>query len=76
MKELIDSLRQQKFFPTIYDMGQDKPDFVLAVIVSEPIQIWYASRAMLGVDTPMLDGGLLYFPKMKINAETYDYLCA
>lgn len=76
MRELIDSLRQQKFFVTMYDMGTDKPEFVLAVIVDEPIEIWYASRAMLGIDTPMMDGRLLYFPALKINAETYEYICA
>ena len=33
MRDLIDSLRQQKFFVTMYDMGNKKPNFVLAVIV-------------------------------------------
>jgi hypothetical protein len=76
MKELIDNLRQQKFFPTIYDMGVNKLDFVLAVIVDDPIEIWYLSRVMSDVGVPMLDGRLLYFPDMKINAETYEYICA
>jgi hypothetical protein len=76
MIELIDSLRQQKFFVTMYDMGKNKLDFVLAVIVDEPIEIWYVSRVMHDVGIPMLDGRLLYFPVMKINAETYEYLCA
>ena len=76
MRDLIDSLRQQKFFVTMYDMGNKKPDFVLAVIMDEPIEIWYASRAMHDVGVPMMDGRLLYFPEMKINAETYEYICA
>lgn len=76
MKELIDSLRQQKFFPTIYDMGTNKPEFVLAVIVDEPIDIWYLSRLMPDVGYLMMNGKLLYFPQMKINAEIYEYICA
>ena len=76
MKDLIESLRQQKFSPTIYDMGKDKLEFVLAVTVDEPIDIWYLSRLMPDVGAPVLNGRFLYFPKMKINAETYEYICA
>jgi hypothetical protein len=77
MKHIIDALRQEDIKVTIYDNGTDKVDFVLAVVIDEPIDIWYVASVIgrAGV-LPFLDGKYLFFPGMRIDSDTYDYICA
>lgn len=77
MKDIIDALRQEKIKVTIYDNGTDFADFVLAVVIDEPIDIWYVASIIgrTGV-LPFIDGKYLFFPSLQIDADTYDYICA
>lgn len=77
MKHIIDSLRQEKIKVTIYNNGTDKVDFVLAVVIDEPIDIWYVA-SIIGRTAvlPEMGDHLLYFPSLKIDTDTYDYICA
>lgn len=77
MRDLIDSLRREKIRVTIHDMGTDKVDFVLAVVVEESIDIWYVASIVGRTATvPKMGDKIMYFPTLKIDTDTYDYLCA
>jgi hypothetical protein len=77
MKDIIDTLRRENFKVTIHDIGTDKAEFVLAVFVTELLDIWYLSRVMNdGFTIPKVVGPLVVFPDMRIDAQTYDYICA
>jgi hypothetical protein len=77
MKNIIDALRRAKIKVTIYDNGTDKVDFVLAVMIVDPIDIWYVANVIgrAGV-VPYIDGRHLFFPALRIDSDTYDYICA
>ena len=77
MKNIIDALRRAKIKVTIYDNGTDKVDFVLAVVIDEPIDIWYVASIIgrTGV-LPFIEGRYLFFPSIQIDSDTYDYICA
>jgi hypothetical protein len=50
---------------------------VLAVFITELLDIWYLSRVMNdGFTIPKVVGPLVVFPDMRIDAQTYDYICA
>jgi hypothetical protein len=47
MKDLIQKLRDEHFIKvTIHDIGEDKAVFALAVVIDEPIDIWYVALVM------------------------------
>lgn len=77
MKHIIDALRKEKIKVTIYDNGTEYADFVLAVVIDEPIDIWYVASIIgrTGV-LPFIEGQYLYFPSLQIDTDTYDYICA
>jgi hypothetical protein len=74
---ITDALRQANMKVTIHDMGRTNyVDFVLAVIIEEPVDIWYAAKAMDGLHvTASVKGNMLFFPEMKLSAEDYRYIC-
>ena len=75
--ELIDALRLEKFKVTIHDIGTDKAEFVLAVVIEEPLDIWYLAKVMKnGFSIPKVEGRLLVFPDMPVDVQTYDYICS
>ena len=77
MKHIIDALRQEKIKVTIYDNGTDKVDFVLAVVIDEPIDIWCVATIIGNAGAlPFVEGRYLFFPGLQIDTETYDYICA
>jgi hypothetical protein len=80
MKELIQKLRAEGLKVTIHDAGDHKlgaVNFVLAVRIDDPLDIWYAAMVFKGVRaTPKCTGHLLLFPEMTIDAETYNFICA
>jgi hypothetical protein len=80
MIELIDELRSEGLKVTIHDAGDPETglvNFVLAVRIDEPLDIWYAARALKNFDViPKCSGFLLYLPEMTIDAETYAFICA
>lgn len=77
MKHIIDALRKEKIKVTIYDNGTDKVDFVLAVVIDEPIDIWYVANVIgRTAALPFMEGQHLFFPSLQIDTDTYDYICA
>ena len=79
MKDLIQKLRDEHFKVTIHDIGEDKAVFALAVVIDEPLDIWYVALVM-GASTilivPKIVGKLLVFPALVVDAKTYDFICA
>ncbi len=78
MKEIIDLLRSWHLRVTIYDRGEDAVDFVLAVAIDEPIDIWFIARGLPATfpRAPTVEGKLMVFHDLKIDAEMYEYICA
>lgn len=76
MKDLIQKLRDEHLKVTIHDIGEDKAVFALAVVIDEPIDIWYAAFVMGSSFTPKMIGKLLVFPQLIVDVETYDFICA
>ena len=76
MKDLIQKLRDEHLKVTIHDIGEDKAVFALAVVIGEPIDIWYVAFVMGYSFTPKMIDKLLVFPQLIVDAETYDFLCA
>lgn len=76
MQDLIQKLRDEHLKVALHDIGEDKAVFALAVVIDEPIDIWYVAFVM-GCDVmPAMVGNLLVFPEIVVDAETYDFLCA
>jgi len=80
MKDLIDQLRADGLKVTIHDAGDPETglvNFVLAVRIDDPLDIWYAARVLKDVRCiPKCTGSLLFLPEITIDAETYEYICA
>jgi hypothetical protein len=77
MQDLIQKLRDEHLKVTIHDIGEDKAVFVLAVVIDEPIDIWYVAFVMGGNRTiPTMIGKLLVFPNLVVDVKTYDFICA
>lgn len=76
MEQLIDDLTYEGHRVTIYDIGKPNAEFVLAVVIDEPIDIWYVASIVGTAQSPMLVDKLLVFPDKKINVALYDYICA
>jgi hypothetical protein len=76
MKELIQKLRDEHLKVTIHDIGEDKAVFALAVVIDEPIDIWYVAFVMGSGVIPIMIGKLLVFPKLVVDVKTYDFICA
>ena len=76
MKDLIQKLRDEHLKVTIHDIGEDKAVFALAVVIDEPIDIWYVAFVMGYSFTPKMIDKLLVFPQLIVDVETYDFLCA
>jgi hypothetical protein len=77
VKDIIDALRLEKFKVTIHDNGTDKAEFVLAVVIEEPLDIWYVANVMKhDFIIPKVEGRLLFFPDLLVNAHAYKYICA
>jgi hypothetical protein len=76
MKDLIQKLRDEHLKVTIHDIGEDKAVFALAVVIDEPIDIWYVAFVMGSDVIPVMIGKLLVFPKLVVDVKTYDFICA
>jgi hypothetical protein len=75
--EVIDALRQANMKVTIHDMGRSNyVDFVLAVIIDETIDIWYAAKCLESLNVmPSVTGNILFFPELKLGPIEYQYIC-
>jgi hypothetical protein len=76
MIELIQKLRDEHLKVTIHDIGEDKPVFALAVVIDEPLDVWYVAFAIGYGFTPKIIGKLLVFPQLVVDVKTYDFICA
>jgi hypothetical protein len=76
MIDLIQELRGEHLKVTIHDIGEDKAVFALAVVIDEPLDIWYVALAMGPRPIPKIIGKLLVFPELVVDAKTYDFICA
>lgn len=76
MKDLIQKLRDEHLKVTIHDIGEEKAVFVLAVVIDEPIDIWYVAFVMGAHTIPKMVGKLLVFPELVVDVKTYDFICA
>lgn len=76
MKDLIQKLRDEHLKITIHDIGKEKAVFALAVVIEEPLDIWYTAFVMGTPTIPKMVGNLLVFPELVIDAKTYDFICA
>ena len=76
--DFIKVLRDQEFKVIVYDHGSDVVQFCVGIVIEEPIDIWYASKAVTAHDmfaVPYFDGiRVLYFPHMPVDKETYGAL--
>jgi hypothetical protein len=76
MKELIQKLRDVHLKVTIHDIGEDRAVFALAVVIDEPLDIWYVALTMGANVIPKVIGNLLVFPNLVVDVKTYEYICA
>ena len=76
MIELIQKLRDEHLKVTIHDIGEDKAVFALAVVIDEPLDIWYVALVMGASTIPKIVGKLLVFPALVVDVKTYDFICA
>lgn len=76
MKDLIQKLRDEHLKVTICDIGEDKAVFALAVVIDEPIDIWYVAFVMGANTIPKMIGKLLVFPELVVDVKTYDFIRA
>lgn len=68
--QLIKDYRERGFHVTAYDTGSGAADFVLALKIEEPIDLWYAYREGL---IPKYDDkqSILYFPLLALDAASF-----
>lgn len=78
MIDIVQKLRDELLKVTIHDIGEDKAVFALAVVIDEPIDIWYVALAIGATPNaiPKMIGKLLVFPELVVDVKTYDYICA
>lgn len=76
MQDLIQKLRDEHLKVTLHDIGEGKAVFALAVVIDEPIDIWYVAFVMGSDVIPAMVGKLLVFPALVVDAEIYNFLCA
>jgi hypothetical protein len=76
MIDLVQKLRDELLKVTIHDIGEDRAVFALAVVIDEPLDIWYVALAMGPRPIPKIVGKLLVFPELVVDVKTYDYICA
>jgi hypothetical protein len=76
MIDIVQKLRAELLKVTIHDIGEDRAVFALAVVIDEPLDIWYVALAMGPRPIPKIVGKLLVFPELVVDVKTYDYICA
>ena len=77
MKGMIDELRACEHRVTVCDIGKVNAEFALAIVIDEPIDIWYVASIVGtdGITCPFILGNFLVFPHLRINAEMFEYIC-
>jgi hypothetical protein len=73
-KEIIKRLKKDGWSVTLHDVGHDRPDMVIAVKLTDAIDLWYLSKQCH--DLPMgaifLTGNnIAYFPVLNADADDY-----
>jgi len=87
LKKIIKTLQKNGWKVTVHDMGKDDVEFVLAVQLKEPDDLWYLALCFieheLSLTACYLDKfepsgkkklWVAYFPAYKIGAAEYDWI--
>jgi len=75
--DIIKAFREDGFRPTAMDVGGEKPVFCLGILLEEPIDIWYCQSVLnkngwdIGAPYWFASRNILYFPDIKIDADSY-----
>lgn len=77
MKKMIVELMSCGHRVTCYDYGETTANFVLAVVLDEPIDVWYIAR-IVGAEKHSAEvvGNLMVFPELTIDKEIFEFICA
>ena len=77
MKLMIQNLMAGDHRVTCYDSGKTTAHFILAVVIDEPIDIWYVAE-IVGARNYRANvvGNLLVFPELSIDKEMFEFICA
>jgi len=78
LQQVIDLIRETRYEVTIHDCGKDSVAFCLAVMFDDLEDIYYIGELLgdLGLGVALVKEKLIFFPKAKIDAELYEYICA
>jgi hypothetical protein len=78
LQQVIDLIRETGYEVTIHDYGKDSVAFCLAVMFDDFEDLYYISELLgdLGLGAALVKEKLIFFPKTKIDAELYEYICA
>jgi len=76
--QVIDLIRENGYEVTIHDYGKDSVAFCLAVMFDDFEDLYYIGELLgdLGLGAALVKEKLIFFPKAKIDAELYEYICA
>ena len=78
LQQVIDLIRETGYEVTIHDYGKDSVAFCLAVMFDDFEDLYYIGELLvdLGLGAALVKEKLIFFPKTKIDAELYEYICA
>ena len=75
---MIDLIRESGYEVTIHDYGMDSVAFCLAVMFDAPEDLYYLGELLgdFGLGAALVKDKLIFFPKAKIDAGLFEYICA
>jgi hypothetical protein len=74
-KEIIQRLKKDGWQVTLHDVGHDRPDMVIAVKLTDAIDMWYLSKHChdLSMGAVFLTANhIAYFPMLSADLEDYE----
>ena len=75
---MIDLIRESGYEVTIHDYGIDSVAFCLAVMFDTFEDLYYLGELLgdFGLGAALVKDKLIFFPKAKIDAGLFEYICA
>lgn len=75
---MIDLICENGYRVTIHDYGMDSVTFCLAVMFDTPEDLYYLGELLgdFGLGAALVKDKLIFFPKAKIDAGLFEYICA
>ena len=75
---MIDLIRENGYEVTIHDYGIDSVAFCLAVMFDTFEDLYYLGELLgdFGLGAALVKDKLIFFPKAKIDAGLFEYICA